>query len=46
MSENEKTIIDHELNKLVKMCVLSQGITSTSNPVMLIWSQIDYHYLN
>ena len=34
--EKEKEIIDKELDKLVKMGILEQGVTSSSSPVMLV----------
>jgi hypothetical protein len=36
VSEDEKLLIDKELDKLVKMGVLEQGVASCSSPVMLI----------
>ena len=36
VSEDEKKVIDRELDKLVKMGVLQQGVTSCSSPVMLV----------
>lgn len=55
VSEKEKKIIDFELDKLVKMNVLRQGVTSSSSPVMLIDKKgqpgskrlvTDFRYLN
>lgn len=36
VSEDEKKVIDRELEKLVKMGILQQGVTSCSSPVMLV----------
>ena len=36
VSEEEKRLIDRELNRLVKMGVLKQGIASSCSPVMLV----------
>lgn len=36
VSEEEKRLIDRELNRLVKMGVLRQGIASSCSPVMLV----------
>lgn len=36
VSEDEKRIIDRELDKLVRMGVLEQGVASCSSPVMLV----------
>jgi hypothetical protein len=36
VSEDEKVLIDKELDKLVKMGVLEQGVASCSSPVMMI----------
>ena len=54
VSQSEKILIDKELDKLVKMGVLEQGMTDFSSPVMLISKKgttekrvvTDFRYLN
>ena len=54
MSQSEKVIIYRELDKLVKMGVLEQGMTDLSSPVMLVNKKgtrekrvvTDFRYLN
>jgi hypothetical protein len=36
VSEEEKSIIDKELSKLVKMGILAEGVVSSSSPVMVL----------